>query len=279
MDYGKLAYLKALDLESRLGIKRENFGVWYATKALIPSGRTFLAEIEGEGDIAVFIYSPIEADFFVGDTLVASGKNVFFVYNGGGIYVSSAQPIEKLFIMALGNVRSAVKPGMACADMNNFTIAYVINQNGTASSYFYIIGSEPVDLHTEGYVQGDVCAYEEGFLFALTDPSGRVDLVTENGNGASYDLGARSVAISNCEDGIYLAYTKKGALYYTVLKKLGDKCSPVRLNYNGSIDELRLTKGGAGLCFSSGGKCYFKELKTSSALSDKLYVTVTKEEQ
>lgn len=93
----------------------------------------------------------------------------------------------------------------------------------------------------------------------------------------SYDLGASSVAVSYCDGKIYVAYIKKGTIYYFILNNFGDKPSPVKLMFNGSADEIRLTKRGSGLSFSSGGKCYFKDLGASSEISDKLYVRFYKE--
>lgn len=278
MDYGKLAYLKALDLEGRLGIKYEGFNVWHMDRFDIPSGRNFLCDIDGSGEIAVFVESDTYVDIYVDDALAASGKNLFFVYGGGNIYVESEAPIGKLRIMALGNVKSDIKLGLVRADILGDNIAYVINDNGTAKGYVYSISSkELTDLSVEGYLQGDVCALNDDLLFAYVARDGKVDLYEASGKKYTYDLGAKSVAVSYCEGSIYVAFVKNGTIYYFVLGSPGDACSPVKLAFNSFVDEVRLTKRGTGLCFFAGKKCYFKELGAMSKFDDRVYVKIGKE--
>lgn len=278
MDYGKLAYLKALDLEGRLGIKKENFGVWYADYRNLPAKMTFVTQIESSGDVAVFIRASASADFYVDAKKVGSGQNVFFLYNGGSIYVDCKEVIKELSIIAIGNVKSAVKLGIANADLSGEYIAYVINENGETKGYLYHIATATnEDVGLDGFSQGDVCVYNGNFLFIGVTPDGTLYMYSTDGQMHSYDLGAKCAAVSACGDEIYVAYVQKGALFYFVLNHFGDDCSPVKLMFNGSVDEVRLSKRGSGLCFSSGGKCYFKELGATQKLNDKIYVKISKE--
>ena len=160
MDYGRLAYLKVLDLEGRLDADKDRFGVWQNDFIDIGSGKAFVAQIDGRGDIAVFIESSAEADFYVDEKKVASGKNVFFKLAAGSKIYAQSNGIEKLHIMALGRVAAIDNSALINADMISDYIFFIVNQNGRATGYSYhTILHSLSDLRFIPYAYGDAVSY------------------------------------------------------------------------------------------------------------------------
>ncbi len=275
MDYGRLAYLKALDLEGLLSVDKDRFGVWQNDLVDIGSGRVFVAQIDGRGDIAVFIESSSEADFYVDENKVASGKNVFFRIGAGSKIYAQSSGIEKLHIMALGRVASIDSSALINADMYADDIFFIVNQNGRAVVYVYNTtwNSLSNQNYSSKYVYGDVCQWGDSVFYALLTANGNLEIGDWQG-ARLLELGASKVAISGCDDGLYLAYLKGGELYFFLIEKLSSDISPVKLDFTGTIDDIRMVKKGSGLLFSSNGRCFFKDLNSSGKIRDKIYVTL-----
>lgn len=274
MDYGRLAYLKVLDLEGRLDADKDRFGVWQNDFIDIGSGKAFVAQIDGRGDIAVFIESSAEADFYVDEKKVASGKNVFFKLAAGSKIYAQSNGIEKLHIMALGRVAAIDNSALINADMISDYIFFIVNQNGRATGYSYhTILHSLSDLRFIPYAYGDVCEWGDGILYAFVTDSGNIE-VGDGQKGRLFELGASKVAISSCDDGLYLVYLKGSELYYFMIDNLNSDFSPVKLDFTGKIDDIRMVKKSSGLLFSSNGRCFFKELNASDKIIDKVYVTL-----
>lgn len=101
MDYGKLAYLKAVDLEGRS--LNNGISINYLTLKNVAEGECEIADLMGGGDVAVFINSSAEATFYHNGEELVTGKNVFFKVSGGGkITAKSDVTVERLDLMVLG---------------------------------------------------------------------------------------------------------------------------------------------------------------------------------
>jgi len=144
MDYGKLAYLKAVDLEDRLGKKEKNkFTVSTVTYSDLPKGTFAVASVHGEGDIAVMIQCSSSASFFVDGTKICEGVSAFFKVNGSGnVSVECNEVIKSLRIMAIGNVIALEHSGTSYADYNDTHISYVVCDRGRVKAYITPIGKQ-----------------------------------------------------------------------------------------------------------------------------------------
>ncbi|MBR2967467.1 MAG: hypothetical protein IKC35_01655 [Clostridia bacterium] len=276
MDYGKLAYLKAVDLEDILSNNSaSSFGVVTTELKNLRSGINSVCTILGKGEIAAYAISSVSADFFVDGIKVCSGSNVFFkIVDGGEITVSCNQAISELRFMAIGNVNSSEVAGSVYADYNGDTLCYLVAEGGTVSVFTTNVGLFSPTLIFEGnYIHGDVCAYKNGFLICVVDSGGMVKMFTTSGLTHAYYLDASKVAIQADDFAIRIAYLKNGGLYYMELEDF-DSLLPLerRISYSGYIDDLRFVRKSTKLLFSSGGKCYAKELDIKDGIKDKLYV-------
>ncbi|MCH5163999.1 MAG: hypothetical protein J1F36_03195 [Clostridiales bacterium] len=278
MDYGKLAYLKAIDLEDRFNISKSGgFSVSVLEQNNIPSGSSSIAEIEGSGDIAVFINCTDSATFYVDGVKICDGSNVFFKLIGGGKISAQSDGIEKLRLLALGNVVSYERAGYGYADYNGSTIGYLLCEQGKAKAYTATVTNfKPTKIFEGDFTQGDISAFGSGFIMAFVDSNGNIVTVMD-GKRHIYSVGAQRVAI-NADSVITIAYVKNGELFYFALNGFGEEIAAIdRINYNGYIDDVRFIKKSGKLLFSSGGKCYIKELFESNSYDNKLYVNLTAE--
>ncbi len=270
MDYGKLAYLKAIDLEMRK-FKGENVNICYLTLRNISPGEREVTEITGKGDAAVFINCSDEAAFYVNGTEVCKGKNVFFRVKGGGkITLKSDFDVRKLDFMAIGDIDDYKRSSRAYVDYANDKIGYVLCENGRAEAFVsslpMLVPSKMVFDAIDEFTQGDVCASDDGFIWAFV---GQGRLSTFRGNECYYyNVKAEKVAI-NYDYVLTIAYIDDGVLHY-IIGEFARPMSSGKVKFNGKIDDVRFVKKGSGLLFSSGGKCYIKELnkdiKTSGVL-------------
>ncbi len=280
MDYGKLAYLKAIDLEERKG-DGGKVNICYFTLRDIEPGEREVTEITSEGDAAVFINCSAQAVFYVNGTETCKGRNVFFRVNGRGkITVKSDIKVERLDFMAIGDVTDYVRSSRAYADCDNDKIGYVICESGRAEAYIaslpMLIPSKMAFTTENEFIQGDICASKDGFIWAFVDKQGAIS--TFRGEERyNYNVKAEKVAVSY-DLGLTIAYIANGVLYYFFVGEFG---SPVALwnkvKFGGYIDDVRLTKKGSGLLFSSGGKCYIQELNRDIKTSGKLCVELKAE--
>lgn len=278
MDYGKLAYLKAVDLEDRLGKqKSENFGVTVCELNDLPSGVSQVARIYGSGDIAVFVRSSQSAAFYVDGVKICEGDNVFFKLIGGGEITATSEGIQKLRLMAIGNVTSTYRSSMLYADFNEAVVAYLVCNQGKVYGYMLEEGL-PEKFFEGNYKQGDICAYKSGFIMALVDENGMITTATSDGKSHSYDVGASCVAINADDYGITVAYIKGGELYYFELSEFGmGKTAEQKIVFAGAIDDVRFVKKSSKLLFSCANKCYIKEIGVGVKGSDKLYIRLNAE--
>lgn len=281
MDYGKLAYLKAVDLEGRLcGDKKSQFCVVTAKVDSLKSGTNEVISLEGSGDVAVIAKVSDAADFYVDGVKAASGNgDVFFkITDGGKITVNGENEIASLSLMAMGNISASELPGSLYVDYNGQRVCYVICDKGVCSAYVTETSEFMPQKTSEGsYVQGDVCSYGKDFLLAFLNSDGSVKLVY-SGNEYVYNLCAQKVAVNADDFSIRLAYIKSGSLYYIEFEKLGSPLpQPKQVAYRGYVDDVRFVRKSTKLLFSSGGKCYIKELNVKGSNKDKMYVNLTAE--
>lgn len=278
MDYGKLAYLKALDLEGRLGIKDNKFSVWQSGQKSIPSGEAVIAEIHGNGDIAVFIRASGKGVFYSDGAKVGEGDSLFFKLTGGGKISVKSDGIAELDILAIGNILSSEGASYMFADYNGDFLAFVTLEDGKFTAYFaHSEYFSPSNLFEGSCVHCDVCSFEDTFLFAFAGGDGKVEMIALDGRTRTLELGAQRIALTADDNGILGAYTKKGELYFFVLKRFEDEATPVKLLFNGAVDDVRFVKKSNKLLFSSGGKCYIKELAPSAQTEDRLSVSFSAE--
>lgn len=281
MDYGKLAYLKAVDLESRLSSigRGDKIAVSVAELKDIPSGKSDVAVIEGTGDIAVFASCSCEAVFYVGGVRVCEGKDVFFkIAESGKISVSSETPIASLRILALGYIAYSDVPTEVQADCNGKRVGYVVCGNGRVSAYISAIEPfEPAEYFVGDFVQGDICLRGGKVILAFVNSKGAI-VIFEEGRRYFYHAQAEKVAINADDFSVTVAYLSGGQLYYFAVDKLWDpRPRPTPLGYSGFIDDFKLVKRDKTLVFSSGGKCYVKELPSFGSGKDKLYIALKAE--
>lgn len=276
MDYGKLAYLKAVDLEDRLGKKDKNkFSVSMVTYNDLPKGETNIASVQGEGDIAVMIESSAAASFFVDGTKVCDGSSVFFKISGGStISLVCKEAIKSLRVMAIGNVFAFEHSSISYADYNDTHISYVVCDQGRVKAYITPIGKlEEMLVLDEAFVQADVASYEDGFIYTLLDEQGGIKIILPNGKFYYYALRADKVSVCTQGGRLIIAYVSKGKLYYyavSSIDQLGEDF--FRVHYSGYVDDVRLVKKSGWILFSSGGKCYAKELESRIERRDKISI-------
>lgn len=276
MDYGKLAYLKAVDLENR---KTESgrSNVCYFTFKNLNKGRIEIAELSGSGDAAVFVNCSEKAVFYVDGVRVTEGDSVFFKVNGGGkITAECEQDIEELCFLAIGDIASYERSGTAYADCLGDRIGYLLCDNGRVRAYVMSLPSLALSEIFDGnYAQGDIAATDDGFILALVDDTGAITVV-KDGASQKYYLGAQKVAIDN-DAGLTIAYIKDGEAYY-FCGEFGDPISKLnKIGFGGHIDDVRFVKKGGGMLFTSGGKCYIKEVNRKVKTASTLYVDMTAE--
>ena len=279
MDYGKLAYLKAVDLENRLGVSgKSGFTVSVIELRDLPSGTCDVAEISGRGDVAVFIVTTENATFYANGVRICEGKDVFFKLEGGGKVTAESSGIAKLRLIALGDVAVAERPGSLAADENESEIAYVICEQGRADAFTLSKDSLQSQLLFSGdYLSGDVCAHDGSFTFAFINIAGTVILRRGDAQQSFY-LGADKVAITADEFAFTVAFTKGGELYYFELGKIGDSIRTIdKVNFSGFIDDVRFVKKSNKLLFSSGGKCFVKDLGDKPGGKDCVRINLTAE--
>ncbi|MBR2970190.1 MAG: hypothetical protein IKC48_00090 [Clostridia bacterium] len=278
MDYGKLAYLKAVDLEDRLGKKeKNNFTVSVLTYSDLVAGKNTIANLQGEGDIGVMIQSSGSASFFVDDAKVCEGTSVFFRINGSGtVSVESSNAIQGLRFMAFGNMIACEHSCVSYADYNDTHISYVICDQGRVRAYITPIGKPDERLvFDEAFVQADVASYEEGFLYTLLDENGRIKIVLPNGQTRYLDFGVERVSVCTYGGRLIVAYVKKGKLYYQAVSAIDQLYGEYyRVHYAGYVDDVRLVKKSGWILFSSGGKCYAKELESRIEGRDKISISM-----
>lgn len=276
MDYGKLAYLKAVDLEERLVKKSTaDFGVATTELKNLSSGSNRVISLSGKGDIAVFAKCSVVADFFVDGVKVCSGSDVFFkVVDGGDISVECSQQISTLRVVAIGNVTSSEPVGELYADYNGRTFCYLELENGKATVFTSDASSfNPALVMQEHCVSGDVCAYGSSFLICLLFDDGTLKTISLDGREHLYHIDATKVAVQSDSYSIKIAYIKDGELYYMELRDFASHLpTPIKVSYGGYVDDVRFVRKSTKLLFSSGGKCYVKELDANGMGKDKLYV-------
>lgn len=279
MDYGKLAYLKAVDLEERLGKeKSSDFGITVKEFCDLPSGRQQLMKIYGEGEIAVFINSTQSGVFYVDGVKISEGDNVFFKLTDGGEIAVESSGIAKIRVMIIGNIISSENPGTLFADYNGSMVMYIVFNQGIATMK-YFEDSEHYQILTGPYYQGDVCLFDDyNFLVALIDETGHLEIICSNGTSNVYEIRASRVAVSADASLIRIAFIRDGELYYSDLKDLSsDTLVETKIPFPGVIDDVRFVKKSGKLLFSSGGKCYVKDLGFAVNSSNKLYVEFSME--
>ncbi len=280
MDYGKLAYLKAVDLEDKLGYMRsEKFCVTTIELNELVAGENFLAQIDGDGDIAVFVSASSVGTFFVDGVKVCEGADVFFkMTDGGELTAVFSEEHTKVRIMALGDITAAETSGKLYADYDENEISYLVCDRGTVKAYKSPkLSFEPRLLFETKGLQGDVCEYKKEFVFAILSEDGSVAL-RKGDIEKAYPLGASAVAISGGNYSLMVAYVSKGRLYVFELGDVGEEiASQSNVYFTGAVDDVRFVKKGSKVLFSSGGKCYAKELGADFKYDDKLYVRLATE--
>lgn len=274
MDYGKLAYLKAVDLEDRFSAqKRTASSVSVVEFDYLPSVCDII-EISGNGDIAVIVNSSHSATFFVDGLKVCEGNNVFFKLDGSGkISARSANGIDKLRLMAIGDTVISERAGFMYADYNGRKIAYLICENGNVKAYIANSDDFMPSMTFEGaYVQGDICAYRSDFIMALIDSFGTITLMSD-GKSKAYSLGADKVAIYADDKKITVVYLKKGKMYYFEIDGIECAFSMQKIDFSGYVDDIRFVKKSGKLLFSADGKCYIRDMDMAMDVSsDKIYI-------
>lgn len=263
MDYGKLAYLKVADLEGRLSIDNDDsFKVSVLRFKDLGAGKTQIASVVGNGDIAAFINSSSSAEFFVDDIKVCEGANVFFKMNSNGQITAYSDGIEKLDIMLIGNIEYVEKPSLIQADYNGDNIAYFVCENGVVQGFGSRIDKfTPIKFIDEEGAHVDICAYQNEFLFGIVLFDGTVNLYVTSGESKFFDLGATRIALNADKYGITVAYLKNGELYYFTMANINAQPSEhIKLNFKGVIDDLKFVKKGSKILFSSGEKCFIKDI-------------------
>lgn len=278
MDYGKLAYLKAVDLEDRLNIQKvESNSVRVEEYKNLPP-MCELTEISGTGDLAVFILCSQSAVFYVDGIRLCEGSNTFFKLSGGGMLTAKSETgIDWLRLMVIGNMVVSDRASSVFADYCDGNIQYMICENGRVSVYASPVNPfMPQKLFEQAGTNGDVCTYRGGFITAVL-ASGNITLRSSSGE-SSYLVGAEKVAISADDYYIIVAFLKDGKIYYFELNS-PTQPAPVtqRAEFAGYVDDVRFVKGSARLLFSSGGKCYVKDISRSDETTDKLYVNMEAE--
>lgn len=259
MDYGKLAYLKAVDLENRR-TQTSGLHVRCLKRRALAAGENELFKVDGNGEIAVFINASTCVVAFVDGAEVCRGEHIFFKINDGGVVtVKNEQSIDEVAIMIIGDIGDYEDNGIAYADINGDTIGYVICDDVKASAYKATLPDLSPQIISDGeYIQGDICAYKDGFILAFVDKDGTVSIMNER-EKHNYFLNAQKVAVSY-DDVLTVAYIKDGKLYY-FKGAFGDDIADLKkVAFKGFVDDVRVVKRSSDLLFSSDGKCYIKRM-------------------
>lgn len=290
MDYGKMAYLKAEELEGRISVNTRRLPASASFAPSVPLRDSYrIAEIKGTGGIAVMVKLTLYAAAAVDGRIAASLNGVTFADCRVAFTGTHAEVLLGAAELAGGAVLAIEPENLAAARLERAEVVTIGGDGvGKEVSGFAVAESDrgilavfgrsmsvigrPVTDGTLGSerVLGrgnalDACGFEDGYYLVYDDPLGnlwvkRLDADLSETATAYAGRGVTSPAVFADSAGVYLAFVQDGEVYVrtctTDLRFIGES---VATGF-GYADGVAFVRGAPTpmLIVQSRGKCYLK---------------------
>lgn len=267
MDYGKLAYIKAEELESRLSgsyTAKRTMCSDYTTRPVfdMKNGDYSVTDIRAGGYATIFVRASVRADSEI--------SSVFSVkINGlpaGGCDLSAEKDETRdLFVMCAAAVDgtaaiSVTADGADCTLMSCQVLvsgqdAFVARPGGDASAdkcgeVWALISSEDDNIYARTFTEqnfslsdriyigtgrrADICAAEDGFTAVYVDVTGNcfavfTDKALNRLGGVFVAPDTECAAVARCKDGFVVARVSAGEIFYNYISSSGGLSASVKI--------------------------------------------------
>lgn len=290
MDYGKMAYLKAEELEGRISVNTRRLPASASFAPSVPLRAPYrIAEIKGTGGIAVMVKLTLYAATAVDGRIAASLNGVTFADCRVTFTGTHSEVLLGAAELSGGAILALEPSGLAAArleraevvtiggdgvgkEVSDFAVAesggHVLAVFGRSMS---VIG-RPIadgalgDEHVLGRGNAlDACGCPDGYYLVYDDPLGnlwvkRLDATLQETATAYAGRDVTSPAVFADGDGVYLAFVQDGEVYVrTCTADLRFVGEPVAAGF-GYADGVAFVRGAPTpmLIVQSRGKCYLK---------------------
>lgn len=267
MDYGKLAYIKVEELESRLSgsyTAKRTMCSDYTTRPVfdMKNGDYSVTDIRAGGYATIFVRASVRADSEI--------SSVFSVkINGlpaGGCDLSAEKDETRdLFVMCAAAVDgtaaiSVTADGADCTLMSCQVLvsgqdAFVARPGGDASAdkcgeVWALISSEDDNIYARTFTEqnfslsdriyigtgrrADICAAEDGFTAVYVDVTGNcfavfTDKALNRLGGVFVAPDTECAAVARCKDGFVVARVSAGEIFYNYISSSGGLSASVKI--------------------------------------------------
>ncbi|MFR7933312.1 MAG: hypothetical protein ACLU3R_04095 [Acutalibacteraceae bacterium] len=267
MDYGKLAYLKASDLEALMEKSRESDrGICCVSKENV-AGSVSIGTCYG-GTVIAFSENGT-LDYYVGGVKVSSSGG-FAAFNADGDVTVKGAADKLTVVMFNGEIQESQSKMFADELTEKSLVAYVINEDEPTLFVSADYDFAPVSQPVEGHI-ADVVSYNGEFVVVSVADGYIKVLGVTSGICRRFPFEADAVAALS-GNFLTIAYLKNGVVKYFSIENLDDEPGKsMRIELSG-VSDVRAVKGGDGFVLRAGGTCYIKRLSEANGGKDLIYV-------
>ena len=285
MDYGKLAYLKADELESRLNSTLKLSGRTVCTdygvnpKFDFKTGDFDVSEIRADGSVTLFVRAAVRAD----SEITSGGINVLIngINAGKSVFSAAKGEIRELFVMCAANISGSAVVSLSaensdCTLMNCQILisgegAEIAGRGGDSAVdrqgdkwalvtcgddyvYAYLFTEENFRLENPKYIgtgrRADIASGSDGFIIAYVDVAGNSFIVlTDSELNVSVSrfvsAGVERVAVSRYRGGFALAELCEGKITVRYVDGSGGIGAPEAVTASGDPKRIGFVKNAA----------------------------------
>ncbi len=281
MDYGKLAYLKADELENRLNnsLKATERSVCteYTVSPVFDfkSGEYSVSDIRADGSVTLFMRMTVCADSDItnGEIAVlinglAAGKSTFGLSTGEktelfimcAVYVSGVAAVSLSsgadctllccqLLISGADAEISGRGGDSAVDIFKDKWALVTSSDDYVNAYLFT--EDDFKLENPKYIgtgrHADVAAGKDGFCIAYVDTAANVFIAMTDGElnvlfGRFVDSGAERVAVSAYGAGFVLAELSQGKITVRYVDANGGTSEPSLVDVTGAAERIGFVK-------------------------------------
>lgn len=267
MDYGKLAYLKASDIEALVSkIRQDDKGISCVTKQ----------DVYGETAIGtcyngvVIAFASESVDYYVGNVKVFSGSG-FAAFKADGDVTVGGTAQKLTVVMFNGSLIDGGCMLYADHDDEKSQVAYIIKDTELC---LYLSADYNFNPSVAAYIEGkqaDVTCYDGEFVVVSANENYIKVMGLTSGLCRRFPYQADKVAAVGGKT-LTVAYLKNGKVKYFALDAIDGNPSEEKSVELSGVSDVRAIKGGDGFVICAGGVCYVKRLAETNECKDNICV-------